>query len=139
MCRQFSHQVQKEVSAFNYAKLSYELGYLDIAIKELQLFLNDYPKSAYTIETREILISALANTSNYKDALDMFENLPAKTESVNKIYPRILYARAIELINDRQIDKAEILLDKLLKAPYNTQQLQLANFGKEKLHTEMEA
>jgi TolA-binding protein len=125
-----SHQIQKEVSAFNYAKLSYELGYLDIAIKELQLFLNDYPKSAYTTETREILVSALANTSNYKDALDMFEKLPAKKESVNKIYPRILYARAIELINDRQIDKAEILLDKLLKAPYNTQQLQLANFWK---------
>ncbi|MFY7963743.1 MAG: tetratricopeptide repeat protein [Chitinophagaceae bacterium] len=125
-----SHQVQKEVSAFNYAKLSYELGYLDITIKDLQLFLNDYPKSAYTTETKELLVSALANTSNYKDALDLFEKLPAKTESVNKIYPRILYARAIELINDRQIDKAELLLDKLMKAPYNTSQIQLANFWK---------
>ena len=125
-----SNQVQKEVSFFNYAKLSYELGYLDIAIKELQTFLNMYPKSAYTNESKELLISAMANTSNYKDALEMFENLPEKTESVKKVYPRILYARATELINDRLIDKAEALLDKLLKAPYNNNQLQFTNFWK---------
>ncbi len=125
-----SNAVQKEVSNFNYAKLSYELGYLDIAIKELQSFLINYPKSAYNTETKELLISALANTSNYKDALELFEKLPAKTEAVNKIYPRILYSRAVELINDRQIDKSEILLDKLIKAPYNNNQIQLANFWK---------
>lgn len=125
-----SHQVQKEVSFFNYAKLSYELGYLDIAIKELQTFLNLYTKSAYINETKELLISAMANTSNYKDALEMFENLPEKTESVKKVYPRILYARATELINDGQINKAELLLDKLLKAPYNNNQLQVAKFWK---------
>jgi TolA-binding protein len=125
-----SNAIQKEVSAFNYAKLSYELGYLDIAIKELQTFLDNHPKSAYTNETKELLISALANTSNYKDALDMFEKLPEKTESVKKVYPRILYARAVELVNDRQIDAAEILLDKLLKAPYNSSQVQPASFWK---------
>jgi TolA-binding protein len=125
-----SNVIQKEVSVFNYAKLSYELGYLDIAIKELQTFLNSNPKSAYANETKELLISALANTSNYKDALDMFEKLPEKTESVKKVYPRILYARAVELVNDRQIAAAEILLDKLLKAPYNTSQVQPASFWK---------
>ncbi len=125
-----SNAIQKEVSAFNYAKLSYELGYLDIAIKELQAFLKNNPKSAYTNETKELLVSAMANTSNYKDALELFENLPEKSESVKKVYPRILYARAIELVNDRQIAAADVLLDKLLKAPYNTQQSQLANFWK---------
>lgn len=128
-----SHKVQKEVSAFNYGKLSYELGYLDIAIKELQEFLNQYPKSAYTNETKELLVSALANTSNYKDALGLFEKLPEKSESVQKVYPRILYARAIELINDRRIAEGENLLDKLLKAPYNTSFIQLAYFWKGEL------
>jgi len=125
-----SNAIQKEVSAFNYAKLSYELGYLDIAIKALQGFLNDYKKSAYINETKELLVSAMANTSNYKDALELFENLPEKSESVKKVYPRVLYARAVELVNDRRIDEAEILLDKLIKAPYNNQQIQLANFWK---------
>ena len=125
-----SNAIQKEVSAFNYAKLSYELGYLDIAIKALQSFLNDYKKSAYSNETKELLVSAMANTSNYKDALELFDNLPEKSESVKKVYPRVLYARAVELINDRRIDEAETLLDKLIKAPYNNQQIQLTNFWK---------
>ena len=125
-----SNIIQKEVSSFNYAKLSYELGYLDIAIKELQTFLYNNPKSAYTNETKELLVSALANTSNYKDALEMFEKLPEKSEAVKKVYPRILYARAIELINDRQILVADSLLNKLLKAAYNSQHSQLANFWK---------
>ena len=125
-----SNKIQKEVSAFNYAKLSEELGYLDIAIKELEAFFAEYPKSAYTTEAKELMFIALANTSNYKDALAMFENLTEKTETVKKIYPKILYARAVELINERQIDAADNLLNTLLKAPYNTQQIQLANFWK---------
>lgn len=125
-----SNLKQKEVSAFNYGKLSYELGYLDIAIKELQNFITAYPKSAYKIETKELLISAMANTSNYKDALEMFDNLDEQSETVKRVYPCILYARAMELMNDRQIDEATDLLNKLIAAPYNSSQIQLANFWK---------
>ncbi len=124
-----SHKIQKEVSAFNYAKLSEELGYVDIAIKELQTFIGEYPKSAYIKEAKELMFVALANTSNYKDALDMFDNIE-KTETVKKVYPKILYARAVELVNERRLDNADSLLAILLNAPYNTQQIQLANFWK---------
>jgi tetratricopeptide (TPR) repeat protein len=128
-----SNAIQKEVSAFNYAKLSYELGYLDIAINEFKKFNNLYSKSNYQIEAQELLISALANTSNYKDALSLYEALPIKSESVKKIYPRILYSRATELINDRQIAEAEILLNKVLVAPYNQSQINYTYFWKGEL------
>ena len=128
-----SNAIQKEVSAFNYAKLSYELGYLDIAINEFKKFHQVYPTSSYNNEATELQISALANTSNYKDALSLFENLPIKSESVKKIYPRILYSRATELINDRQISDADELLNKVLAAPYNQLQLNLTNFWKGEL------
>ncbi len=125
-----SHKQQKEVSAFNYAKLSYEQGYLDIAIKSLQLFLTDNPKSVYQTESKELLISALSNTSNYKDAYILYEKLPEKSENILKIYPRILYARAVELINEGQLNVAENLFDELLKSNYNVQFIQLTNFWK---------
>lgn len=125
-----SNKIQKEVSAFNYAKLSEELGYLDIAIKEFQAFFADYPKSAYTNEAKELMFIALANTSNYKDALTLFQSLSEKTETVKKAYPKIVYARAIELLNERQIDAADSLLTIVLTAPYNNNQLQFANFWK---------
>lgn len=121
---------QKEISKFNYAKLSYELGYQDVALKEFKNFLNDYPNSAYADEARELLVAVLTNTSNYADAMTLLESLPNKSESTKKLYPKILYGRAVEYINDQQLNKAEELLDKILKDSYNAPVLPMTNFWK---------
>jgi TolA-binding protein len=125
-----SNAVQKEVSAFNYGKLSYDLGYMDPALKAFQSFVNTYPKSSFLQEAKELLVNTLANTSNYKEALKLYETLGTKSDNAIKLYPRLLYGSAVELINDQQIDKADELFSKLLQAPYNTAQLPLANFWK---------
>jgi TolA-binding protein len=125
-----SNPAQKEISLFNYAKLSFDLGYQDIASSELQSFLSNYPKSVYLPEAKELLVNVLANTNNYKDALTLYESLPGKSETVKKVYPKIIYGRAVELINEQQLDKADALLDEVIKAPYNTIQLPFAYFWK---------
>ena len=125
-----SNQKQKEISMFNYAKLSFELGFQDIALNEFQSFLAAYPNSTYNTEAKELLVNILANTNNYLDALALYESLGAKSETVKQVYPRMLYGRAVEYINDQQLVQAEALLDKLLAAPYNTQVLPYANFWK---------
>jgi TolA-binding protein len=125
-----SNAFQKEVSRFNYAKLSYELGFNDIAATEFQSFIADYPKSTYQQEARELLVAVMANTNNYADALTLFESLSSQSENVKKVYPRVLYGRAVELINDQQIAQAEELIDRIMTVPYNTQWLPLANFWK---------
>jgi tetratricopeptide (TPR) repeat protein len=125
-----SNALQKEVSIFNYAKLSYELNYNNIALKELENFITNYPKSSYLQEAKELGISVLASTSNYKDALTLFESLPMQSENVKKIYPNILYGRAVELINDQRIDKANELLTRITEVPYNSSLIQLVYFWK---------
>ncbi len=125
-----SNAVQKEISLFSYAKLSYELGYLDIALKELNNFITKYYKSTFLQEAKELQVSVLANTSNYKEALALFESLPQQSENIKKIYPKILYGRAVELINDQQINKADELFTRLMQVPYNGQFVQLVNFWK---------
>ncbi|MBV9987900.1 MAG: tetratricopeptide repeat protein [Chitinophagaceae bacterium] len=125
-----SNPAQKEVSTFNYAKLSYDLGYMDAALKSFQSFLADYPRSVYQQEAKELLVNTLANTSNYKDALRLYESLGTKSDNVVKLYPRLLYGAAVENINDQQIDRADSLLTKLLQSPYNTAQLPLTYFWK---------
>lgn len=125
-----SNPTQKEISSFSYAKLSYELGYTDIALKELQQYLVDYPNTKNNQEAKELLVAVLANTSNYKDALTLFESLPTQSENVKKVHPRILFGRAIELINDQQIDKADALFSRIITLPYNDNQLPFANFWK---------
>lgn len=112
-----SNKVQQQVSRFNYAKLSYELGYQDIALNEMKKYLNDYPGSEYDAEAKEILVGLLANTNNFADALKLYESFDKPTPSMQKVYPRILYGRAVELVNDQQIKNADELFSKILLLP----------------------
>jgi tetratricopeptide (TPR) repeat protein len=112
-----SHAQQREIARFNYAKLSYELGYQDVAIKELQQFIADYPSSAYAAEAKEIAIALLANTNNYKDALAIYEEFAKPTPAMQKVYPRILYGRGVEQFNDQQWQQAADLFGKVLALP----------------------
>ena len=68
-----SNATQQKVSRFIYAKLSYELGYQDVALNEMKKYLNDYPNSEYDTEAKEILVSLLANTNNFREALELYE------------------------------------------------------------------
>ncbi|HEY1113164.1 MAG TPA: tetratricopeptide repeat protein [Chitinophagaceae bacterium] len=125
-----SNQEQREISRFNYAKLSYELGYQDEALKSLRTFLNDYPNSQYRDEATDLLVGALANTNNYRDALALLESLQYTSANTKRLYPRILYGRATELVNDGRLAEADALLDKALKDPNNASVLPLVNFWK---------
>lgn len=123
----------KEISKYQYAKLSYELGYQDEALNSLSSFLSDYPRSVYNVEAKELLVSVLANTNNYKDAQALLESLDKPSERAKRLYPRILYGRAAELINDGRLGEANALLDKALKDPNNGAVLPLINFWKGEL------
>ncbi|MFN2458620.1 MAG: tetratricopeptide repeat protein [Chitinophagaceae bacterium] len=125
-----SNPTQREISRFNYAKLSYELGYQDEALKSLRSFLNDYPNSQYNDEATELLVGALANTNNYRDALALIEGLQYPSANTRRLYPRILYGRATELINDGMLAEADALLNKALKDQNNASVLPLINFWK---------
>ena len=128
-----SNAEQKEISKYQYAKLSYELGYQDEALNSLSSFLSDYPNSTYNSEAKELLIDVLANTNNYKDAQALLEGLNKPSDNAKRLYPRILYGRATELINDGRLAEADALLDKALKDPNNLSVLPLLNFWKGEL------
>ncbi len=126
-----SNDAQKEIAKFNYAKLSYELGYQDIALTELQDFVKQYPNSVYGIEAKDLLVGVLANTSNYKDALSLSENMGKTSAATKRMYPRILYGRATELINDGLLLAANDMLDKALRdVDNNASVLPFLNFWK---------
>ena len=124
---------QQEISKYQYAKLSYELGYQDEALNSLSSFLTDYPNSTYNTEAKELLVDVLANTNNYNDAQALLESLSKPSENAKRVYPRILYGRATELINDGRLAEADVLLDKALKDPYNASVLPFLNFWKGEL------
>jgi TolA-binding protein len=128
-----SNDKQKEISQFNYGKLSFELGYQDVALNELQKFIQKYPQSEYSTEAKDLLVNVLANTSNYQDAITLIRDMKNPSPTAKQVYPRILYGRATELINDGHLDEARQLLDAAEKAPGNTSVLPLVQFWKGEL------
>jgi tetratricopeptide (TPR) repeat protein len=110
-----SNEKQREISMFNYAKLSYELGYQDVSLSELQKFLQTYPSSEYQNEARDLLVSVLTNTNNYQDALTLLEATKNPSPGAKRLYARILYGRATELVNDGLLVTANELLTKAEK------------------------
>lgn len=124
---------QREISRFNYAKLSYELGYQDEALRSLEAFITDYPASDFREEATDLLVGALTNTSNYRQALALIEGMKYPSQNARRLYPRILYGRATELINDGQLVQAEELLDKALKDANIAAVLPFVNFWKGEL------
>ena len=125
-----SNRFQQEISRFNYAKLSFELGYNDVALGSMNKFLDIYPTSAYANEGKEILINILANTNNYKESLAMYESFGDPTPTMKRIYPKILFGRAIEYINEQNLNEAGDLLSKIIRDPNAGAVLPFGNFWK---------
>lgn len=131
--RNNSNETQREISLFNYGKLSYELGYQDIAITELRSFLTAYPRSKYIDEGRELLVSVLAGTSNYREAYNLLESMPNTSNGMRQLYPRVLYGRAMELIGDEKLAEAEALLNRVITVSPNASIVPAVHFWKGEL------
>ncbi len=108
-----SNKTQQEISRFNYAKLSFDLDYQDIALSEIKSFLKDYEGSYYYSEAKEILVSLLAKTNDFKEGLALYDSIKNPSAALKKVYPTLLYGRAVELINDQQLSDAAKLLSKI--------------------------
>ena len=128
-----SNKLQKEVATFSVAKLSFEQGLINEALKGFQEFLKSFPRSTYTAEATDLLVNTLARTSNFKEGLQLYGGIKNPSALAQKAYPSLLYGRAVELINDQYINAADSLLDLLLAAPNNQDQAVLANFWKSEM------
>ncbi len=128
-----SNATQKEVATFYFAKLTYDLNYFGEAATSLRAFITAYTQSIYLNESKELLLSTLSNTSNYKGGLEIYSELSNKSINAEKILPTLLYGRAVELINDQLTVEAEKILDSILKVRYNSAQIQFVNFWKGEL------
>ncbi|HUZ61545.1 MAG TPA: tetratricopeptide repeat protein [Hanamia sp.] len=125
-----SNRKLQEISRFNYAKLSYELGYQGVALSSMNKFLDLYPGSEYDGEAKEIVINLLANSNNYADALALYKSFDKPTITMLRIYPKILFGLATEDINDQKLSDADDLLSKIIRDPNAGDVLPFADFWK---------
>ena len=123
-----SNLTQQRISRFNYAKLSYELGYQNIALAEIGKYLTDYPNSDVDAEAKEILFSLLANTNNFTEGISLYKSMSNPSPKMQKIYAKLLYGKAVQFINDQQPEEANALLKEILITPQSDAVVSYARF-----------
>lgn len=101
----FDRQLQEE-GLFNYAKLSFELDFHQVALDAAQQFVKTYPRSARINEAKTLLGEVLLTTKNYKDAIDILESIPNKTQEAKAAYQKVAYYRGLEFYNERAFQNA---------------------------------
>jgi TolA-binding protein len=106
-----------EHATFNFAKLSYELGYDKQAINAFQSFIANFPDSDLNEEAKSLLSDLLLTTKNYKEALAIIETIQNKTPRVKRAYQQIAFFRALELYNDKNYQEAVRMLQTSLSNP----------------------
>lgn len=120
----------KEQSSFQFAKLSHELNYHDIAITELQKFITSFPKSPDIEEAKKLLTVEFLSTNNYENALEIIRTISIKTPDMRKAYQKVAYARATELYNEKNYKEAVSFLDESLNNPVDVSLQAAAYFWK---------
>lgn len=103
-----------ESSQFNYAKLSYELGFQPVALNAFREFLKNYPNSKYADESNELIAGLYLTTRNYKDALAALDNVKVKTTRTKEAYQKVAYYRGVEFYNDGDREKAISMFEKAI-------------------------
>lgn len=96
----------QEEGLFNYAKLSYELEFHQVALDAAQDFIKTYPRSKRINEAKTLLGEILLTTKNYKDAIDILESIPNKNLDAKEAYQKVTYFRGLEFYNERAFENA---------------------------------
>ena len=117
-----------EESAFQFAKVSYDAGRPDQAIKELESFLKKYPSSKHELEVRELLALAYVNGNNYNKAIEYIESLPRRNQAMDKAYQKATYLKGTELFNKENYPEAVGYFEKSLASPIDPNYTALASF-----------
>lgn len=118
----------KEIAAFTYPKLCYELGYQSEAITNFQSFITTYPNSPYALEAKTHLSRLFETTNNYTAAIEVLETIPNKNNALLETQQRVYYFRAVQVMNNNKFDEALTLLQKSLQSPIEKKITTLAYF-----------
>ncbi len=129
----------KEISNFQYGKLSYELGFDRAAIEAFQ---NVAPASKYYGESQQLLSKVFLNTRDYDKALELMDAISYKTPDIQQAYQKVAYYKGISLFNDGKTEESKKYFRmSIVNAPdQNTKAMALFRLGeiahKEKRYTD---
>ncbi|MBX2927228.1 MAG: tetratricopeptide repeat protein [Saprospiraceae bacterium] len=115
----------REDALFNYAKLSYELKDPREAITALQSI---RPESQYYGEAQNLMSEIFLSYRDYKQAMDVIEQMTNKTPAIRETYQKVTYLRGLQLLQSNDLPGARQHFDLSLKDAPNAQYRALATY-----------
>src|SRR5690606_4956105 len=103
----FDPKLQEE-GLFNYAKLSYELEFHQVALDAIEEDLDTYSRTnpSRREEATTLHAEVLLSTKNYRLAVDVLESFPLTTKEDKAAYQKVTYWRGLEYYNERAFENA---------------------------------
>ncbi|HTO15078.1 MAG TPA: tetratricopeptide repeat protein [Edaphocola sp.] len=120
----------KEESTFLYDKLSYELGYDQIALNGFKDFINIYPQGSKTPEAKSLLSALLLKSNQYGAAFDLLEKETNKSDAALINFQKSAVGKGIQLFRDKEYKKANKYFDASLQNPKSSSLEAVAYFWK---------
>jgi TolA-binding protein len=124
---------QREASLLLYAKLSYELGFSDDAMRSIRALLREFPSGKYASEARVLQGQLYLETSNYKDAWEALREGASGLKEYSQLRQRAAYGYAIQELQRQRPSEADELLSDALANPGNPRYTEAAYFWKAEL------
>jgi len=109
----------QEDAAFQYAKVSYELGHFSTTIGTLQKFKKYYTTSKHLSEANILLSEAYLYTHDYDLAITHIEELATPPPGMLKIYQKVTFYKGGEYFNNTAYSQAIDWLRKSLDHPFD--------------------
>ena len=87
---------QQESSMILYAMLSYEKGYNDEALRQLNTMLVTFPATKYKDEANTLISDLLLKTNGYTEALKHLDEVSRKDDRYYKVYQKATFGFAVQ-------------------------------------------
>jgi len=124
---------QQEASMMLDAKLSYEMGYNDEAVRQLSALLTGFPNSGYRDEAKTLLSELLIKTNNYTQAIAQINEVGTKDDAYWRVYQKAAFGYAVQQFDKGDLDMAEDYFTRSLQRPIDVDYEAAAYFWKGEL------
>ncbi len=121
---------QQEASMILYARISYETGYNDEALRQLNLLFKTFPSSQYRDEANTMISGLLVKTNNYDEALKHLEAVSRKEGDYWQVFQKANFGYAVEVYRKGELLSALHYFTESLQHPVNTDYEHAAYFWK---------
>ncbi len=121
---------QQEAAMILYARISYETGYNDDALRQLNTLIKSFPSSQYKDEANTLLSGLLVKTNNYDEALRHLQEVSRKEDDYWQVYQKANFGYAVEEFRKGDKESALKYFSQSLEHPVNAEYTNAAYFWK---------